>query len=361
MRSLATGAVLVVAVATSGVSLDAGADTGSASAAAVAVPYTVRPGDTLYSIAKRYGTTTVDLVARNALINEAQIRAGQIILVPVGSPTNGASDGSSFATLEPQAGRSVSFAYTVVSGDTLNAIARRYGTSAEALAAANSMANPNLIYVGQTIAVPMGSRTGLGATPSNVLPPSSVADVGLTKPVVSGPPAVTVPLTLPLPPGPGTNPAVPVAPATVTKLPVSLFGTLATDPARLALVPVFDRWADNYQVPRDLLKGFGFVESGWRADALSTSGAVGIGQLMPQTSQWIATTLIGDPTLDPTNPADNIRMTARYVRYLLDLTGSETNAIGSYYQGPGSVQRDGLKPVTVQYIARVQAARAAFG
>ena len=53
-------------------------------------------------------------------------------------------------------------------------------------------------------------------------------------------------------------------------------------------------------------------------------------------------------------------MAARYLRYLQDQTGVEANAIGAYYQGIGSLQRDGLKAGTAVYIARVQAARGAF-
>ena len=362
MRSLATGTAVIVAATTYGISIDAGASTDAASTGAPIVAYTVRPGDTLHRIAAEHGTTIEDLAQRNALVNPAQIRAGQILLVPDNAPGTPAPPPVEF---EPQASQSANYVYTVVSGDTLNAIARRFGTSAQALASVNGLANPNTIYVGQVINVPVSTRSGLGGGTVNiVLPPTAVADVGLRTPDGSGPPSVTTPPTTPRPPATTTIPNItqgaPVPPATVTSLPVSLFGSAATDPARLALVPSFDRWADTYQIPRDLLKGFGFVESGWRADALSASGAVGIGQLMPATSQWIAATLIGDPGLDPAVPDDNIRMTARYLRYLLDYTGSETNAIGSYYQGPGSVQRDGLKPVTVQYIARVQAARAAF-
>lgn len=44
--------------------------------------------------------------------------------------------------------------YTVKAGDTLSGIAARYGTTYQALAAYNGIANPNLIYVGQTIRIP---------------------------------------------------------------------------------------------------------------------------------------------------------------------------------------------------------------
>ena len=48
-------------------------------------------------------------------------------------------------------------AYVVQAGDTLSAIAAAYGTTVAAIAAANRIANPNLIYVGQTLVIPGGS------------------------------------------------------------------------------------------------------------------------------------------------------------------------------------------------------------
>ncbi|MCC6435408.1 MAG: LysM peptidoglycan-binding domain-containing protein [Acidimicrobiales bacterium] len=351
MRSLATGAAVLAAAASYGVGVDAGAQTtadqaGSTTATSL---YTVRPGDTLYSIAKRFGTTAAELTTRNALVNAGQIRAGSILIVPA-VPDGGAP------RFDTQAG-TVAINYTVVSGDTLNSIARRFGTSAATLASSNGISNPNTIFVGQVISIPLGTRTG---TPEDgpTLRPSDVGDPALSMP--GGAPVPTAPTTpTPTPTQPNPTP-VPSDPATPATLPRSLFGNAATDPARLALVPVFDRWADTYGVPRDLMKGMAFVESGWRKDALSSSGAVGIGQLMPDTSRWIASTLIGDPTLDPNDPEDNIRMMARYLQYLRANAASESHAIGAYYQGLGSVQRNGLQPVTLTYIQKVQAARAAF-
>lgn len=53
--------------------------------------------------------------------------------------------------------------YTVVKGDTLSAIARKYGTTYQALAAYNGIANPNVIHVGQKIKIP-GQATQSGKT-----------------------------------------------------------------------------------------------------------------------------------------------------------------------------------------------------
>jgi soluble lytic murein transglycosylase-like protein len=195
----------------------------------------------------------------------------------------------------------------------------------------------------------MSTRSGTtGGAPT--VAPGAVLDVPLGTP---GGPVVT---TIPSPVSP-----TPPPPASAATLPSALFGSASGDPVRLALIPSFDRWADTYGVPRNLVKGLAFVESGWRANALSSSGAVGIGQLMPDTSRWVATTMLGTPSLDPNKPDDNIRMTARYLRYLLDQTGGdEYTAIGAYYQGLGSIRRDGMKPVTHTYVSKVNNARAHF-
>ncbi|MBP7332579.1 MAG: LysM peptidoglycan-binding domain-containing protein, partial [Firmicutes bacterium] len=49
--------------------------------------------------------------------------------------------------------------YTVQTGDTLFAIAQRYGVTVEAIVQANSITNPNVIFVGQVLTIP-GTGTG---------------------------------------------------------------------------------------------------------------------------------------------------------------------------------------------------------
>ena len=47
--------------------------------------------------------------------------------------------------------------YRVAPGDTLSAIANRYGTTVAALTSANKIKNPDLIQVGQKLTIPVGS------------------------------------------------------------------------------------------------------------------------------------------------------------------------------------------------------------
>ncbi|GAA5334990.1 MULTISPECIES: C40 family peptidase [Thermus] len=93
----------------------------------------VAPGDTLFSIARRYGTTVEELMRLNGL-ESFLIRPGQVLKVKPGesppSPT-----------------------HTVAPGDTLFSLARRYGTTVEELMRLNGLASPEL-KVGQVLRLP---------------------------------------------------------------------------------------------------------------------------------------------------------------------------------------------------------------
>ena len=97
--------------------------------------YTVRFGDSFWSIANRYGMNMYTLAANNGLNINSTIYPGQRLRV------NG------------RAQASASRVHYVRSGETLSGIAAQLGTSVSHLQAANGIRNANLIYVGQRIAV----------------------------------------------------------------------------------------------------------------------------------------------------------------------------------------------------------------
>jgi LysM repeat protein len=113
--------------------------------------YVVQPGDTLTNIALRYGTTIQALMALNDLQNANFIWVGQRLLIR-GEPQEASSEPS------PGTGR-----YTVQPGDTLASIARRFGTTVATLVTLNNIANPERIYVGQSLVLPSGSEQTLPA------------------------------------------------------------------------------------------------------------------------------------------------------------------------------------------------------
>lgn len=96
--------------------------------------YTVQSGDTLSSIAAKFGTNYQALASLNGISNPNLIYVGQVLRV-----NGSASTGSVY--------------YTVRAGDSLSAIASRYGTSYQSIAALNGLSNPNLIYAGQTLKI----------------------------------------------------------------------------------------------------------------------------------------------------------------------------------------------------------------
>jgi LysM repeat protein len=69
-----------------------------------------------------------------------------------------------------QAKRNEMIAVTVVAGDTLSGIAQQYGTSYQVLAADDHIADPNLIYVGQTINIPSGGQSAPQSAPEAQTP-----------------------------------------------------------------------------------------------------------------------------------------------------------------------------------------------
>lgn len=103
--------------------------------------YVVQSGDTLYAIALRYHTTVAMLKQLNGLKGDT-IQVGQKVLVP--------TDDSGAAS--PAAAPTTS--YLVEPGDTLYRIALKFGTTTRALANLNGIPNPNLISVGQGLAIP---------------------------------------------------------------------------------------------------------------------------------------------------------------------------------------------------------------
>lgn len=119
----------------------------SSSSSSTAGTYTVKAGDTLSAIASRYSTSSSTLASLNSLSNPNLIYVGQVLKVSSNASTSSSTSSSANSTVTTAA------SYTVKSGDTLSAIAAKYGTTYQALASANSISNPNDIYVGQVIKV----------------------------------------------------------------------------------------------------------------------------------------------------------------------------------------------------------------
>ena len=97
--------------------------------------YVVQPGDTLTTIALRHDTTVQTLMLLNHIRNPWWIYPGQRLLLPASQPRPGRI-------------------YIVIAGDTLFSIAWRHGITVEALAGANGVTAPWVIYIGQQLVLP---------------------------------------------------------------------------------------------------------------------------------------------------------------------------------------------------------------
>jgi murein DD-endopeptidase MepM/ murein hydrolase activator NlpD len=142
---------------------------------------TVARGETLDMIARKHGVPVSVIMAANHITNPAEVHAGQHLVIPryhaapmayappatrVAVP--GAPAGSPRTALAPTPG-----VHVVAPGETLNSIARLYGTSPMALAKANNIPPYTMVRVGQRISVP---DTGARAH-AEVAPPPARQDV----------------------------------------------------------------------------------------------------------------------------------------------------------------------------------------
>ena len=107
--------------------------------------HTVQYGDTIAGIASRYGIRSADLVAWNGLADGKIYATTRLVLFDPGSlPTSGGSS-------------TPGGTHVVQSGQTLSSIASRYGISSSSIAKANGISDPNRIRSGQTLTIPGSS------------------------------------------------------------------------------------------------------------------------------------------------------------------------------------------------------------
>lgn len=111
----------------------------------------VKKGETLSGIAVRYGMTTGELAKQNGISEKTHVRIGQRLLV----------------TARAGKGQKAQATHTVKKGDTLIGIAKRYGVTADAVAAANHTNRKSVLMPGQTLVIPRPSKaSSTSAAPS---------------------------------------------------------------------------------------------------------------------------------------------------------------------------------------------------
>jgi peptidoglycan DL-endopeptidase LytF len=108
--------------------------------------YIVVSGDTLYSIAKRFEVTVDGLRGSNKLTSDI-LSIGQVLTIPIGNTVN--------PVPAPEPVQTRPTTYTVVPGDTLYSIAKRFGITVDVLRSTNRLAS-DILSVGQALTIPNG-------------------------------------------------------------------------------------------------------------------------------------------------------------------------------------------------------------
>ena len=132
--------------------------------AGAAVPHTVQPGETLWSIAAANNFTTRTVAAYNGLSENAQVYVGETIQIPTvsegASALASAGISTSSSTPSPSSSAGSGTAHTVQPGESLWSVAAANGLTAEALASFNGLSADAWLYTGETIRIPASASSG---------------------------------------------------------------------------------------------------------------------------------------------------------------------------------------------------------
>jgi hypothetical protein len=113
-----------------------------------------------------------------------------------------------------------------------------------------------------------------------------------------------------------------------------------------------DHWSSVYGVDPSLSRALAWMESGFQEDVVSSVGAVGVMQLLPETWEWVDVVLLGRRT--PRTADGNVRAGVRYLRWQLDQFGGDVKlALAGWYQGARAVRQVGIYDDTKQFVSIV--------
>ncbi len=191
-------------------------------------------------------------------------------------------------TYRALAGRAATLWHVVQPGESFFSIAARYHVSPWRLARRNRLSLMTIIVPTQRLVLPRGARL---VTPAGVGPPAS------------------------------------------------------RDAVRAAI----DYWANVYGVDPALARALAWMESGFQQDVVSSVGAIGVMQLLPETWEFVDVVLLGVHT--ERNYQGNVRAGVRYLRWQLDeFRGDRRLALAGWYQGARAVRERGLFDDTQEFV-----------
>ncbi len=219
--------------------------------------------------------------------------------------------------------------HTVASGETVSAIAKKYGTTVAAVVSANGLDSRAFIRIGQTLTVPGAATT---ATPASATTTTLVGNTFL---------------------GRTYAPSV-VASANANKATLLGLGV----PSKADMQAKVAATARAMGVDASLAQAIAFQESGFDHTSVSPANAIGTMQVIPTSGEW-ASQLVGRD-LNLIDPDDNVVAGVAILRQLVKSSPDLSTAIASYYQGAGSVTRNGMFSDTRRYVANVQTLMARY-
>ena len=245
---------------------------------------------------------------------------GQTLTIP--GATSAPAAAAAPAPAPAPAPSSTGTRHVVVSGDTVSRIAARYGSTVAAIIAANGLDSRALIRVGQTLIIPGATAPAPAPAPAQQLVPNTFAG--------------------------RTYPEATVASANQNKATL----LARSVPSRAEMQQIVRSTALAMGVDPALAQAIAYQESGFDQRAVSPANAIGTMQVIPSSGVW-ASQLVGRP-LDLLDPRDNATAGVAILRALVRSAPDLPTAIAGYYQGLGSVTRNGMYADTRRYVANVQ-------
>ncbi|MCK6209323.1 LysM peptidoglycan-binding domain-containing protein [Georgenia sp. EYE_87] len=276
--------------------------------------HTVRAGETVSGLAKKYGTTVSAIIRANNLRPSGLIYAGQKLVV---SATATPAPSSA-----PAAPATTSGTHTVRAGDTVSVLAKQWGTTVSAVIQTNKLDAGGLIYVGQKLKVPGTAATPAAPTTTPLVPSSFLGR---------------------------TYPEATVASANANKATLLATGV----PSRAQMQATVAQVARQMGVDPALAQAHAYQESGFNHASVSPANAIGTMQVIPSSGEW-ASDLVGR-RLNLLDPYDNVVAGVAIIRQLQRTSPDLESGIAGYYQGAASVRRNGMFADTKMYVAAVKA------
>jgi soluble lytic murein transglycosylase-like protein len=232
--------------------------------------------------------------------------------------------------------------YVVQPGDSLWAISQANGLTVQQLAAANHMNLNDILLIGRHLVIPSNQQAAAQSAATRSPAAQSAPSPAAASTATHQAPTVNAAAFCAHFSSPGGPWGV-------------LPGLLQQSPDRLALRPLFAKWADHYNLSLPLLEAIAWQESGWQQGVVSSAGAIGTGQIMPETASFISSSVIG-MRMNIHSTSDNIRMSAAFLSYLADVEANNRCAtIAAYYEGPDNLRQFGIFPDAQVYVASVEA------